>query len=196
MLNVKELKDKIKNVPFGNSQFQIQNFIANQESPERTYRNVLLQLNQKIDAMQACVFRRKRKEIELEEKKEALGISLARSIEFEARKLQIDIDEIEYGLQNEIKLIEDCAVEIATYQSILATLPEFTREQFETSEKEYWKRRLVFDAQDELNSSGMVGIGTLKSLRQLNMGIKKDEKTGQMMIVEFIKKEIEKKPAD
>ena len=38
-------KDQFKNVPFGNSIFQITTFGHGQETPERQYRNCLLQLD-------------------------------------------------------------------------------------------------------------------------------------------------------
>lgn len=178
-MDIKKIKEKMNNVPFGMSQFQIHNFVANQETPERVYRNVLLQLDTKIKAMQECSFRRQRRELDIEEIKEkqktATGIDI--------KRLDIDLEEAEYYLDNELKLIEDCAIEIATYEKILLALPEFTRKQFEQSEPIYWKERLMLDAQHEIRSTGTVGIGTIKSLHQMGFEIGKN-KEGQFVTIE------------
>ena len=178
-MDFKSIKDKMNNVPFGMSQFQIQNFVANQETPERIYRNVLLQLDIKIKAMQECSFRRQRRELDIEEIKEkqktAIGVT--------AKRLDIDLEEAEYYLDNELKLIEDCAIEIATYEKILSALPEFTREQFEQSEPIYWKERLMLDAQHEIRANGIVSVGTIKSLHQMGIEIGKNAE-GQFVTIE------------
>jgi len=179
-MDFKEIKAKMNNVPFGMSQFQIINFAANFETPERVYRNVLLQIDSKLKAMQECSFRRKRRELDIEEIKEkqktASGVS--------AKRLNVDLEESEYYLESEIKLIEDCAIEIATYEKILSTLPDFTREQFEQGEAVYWKERLMLDAKHELRSTGTVGIGTIKSLHQMGIEMGRAEKTGQFVTIE------------
>lgn len=164
-MNIDKIKNQMKNIPFGNSQFQIKNFISNQETPERTYRNVLLQLNQKLNSMQECVFRRKRRELDIEEAQEK--IKTAQGIE--AKRLQVDIEEAQYYLDNEIKLIEDCAIEIATYESILNTLPEYSREEFEKSEYLFWKSKLLIEAEQDIKSSGLVSKGIIQSLNQIGI---------------------------
>jgi len=160
-----DIKEKVRQVPFGNSVFQIQHFIADQETPERKYRNVLLQWDSKMKAMKECQFRRKRKEIdiaEIEYKLEKGQLS-----EFDRKRLEIDLEEAEYGLEEEIKLIEDCIIEIKTYEDIISNLPEFTRAEFEKSERQYWKMRLIGDAEREIASTGVIGIGTLASLEKI-----------------------------
>ena len=87
----------------------------------------------------------------------------------EALEDKIDLEEAHYRLENEIKLIEDAAIEIKTYENILEKLPDFSREDFENSEREYWERRLLKDAQQELLSTGSVGVGTMKSLEKLDI---------------------------
>ena len=41
------INEKMKEVPFGNSAFQIIHFTAKHETPERSYRSILLQLDSK-----------------------------------------------------------------------------------------------------------------------------------------------------
>lgn len=177
------IEEKMKQVPFGSSAFQIQHFVANQETPERTYRNVLLQLDSKRKAMKECYFRRKRKEIDIREINEQLSTAEG----YDKERLLINLEEAEYQQEQEIKLIEDCVIEIKIYESILSELPNFSREEFEKSERDYWKKRLVSMAEKELLSTGTVGVGTLDSLEKIGCPVGKQinhEGNLQLVILE------------
>lgn len=152
-------------IPLGNSIFQIQNFIVT-GTPERKLRTCLLQLRQKETALKECVFRRRRYEIELKE----LNEKLLKATSYEAAKVQIDIEELNYKLDSEIELINDCVIEIAVYRRLMEDLPNATRLDFENAEYEYWKERLLTDARHEMTSAGTVSKGTIESLE--NMGIR------------------------
>jgi hypothetical protein len=170
IMDIKHIKNLIRSVPFGNSQFQINTFVGNDITPERTYRNVLLQLNQKLNALQECSFRRRRKEIDIKEIEQKLSKRAGMST-YEPERLKIDLEEATGQLENEIKLIEDAEIEIQTYLKILDSLPEITREQFENSEKKYWQCRLLKDAQREIQSMGHIDRGTLQALEQTGLKV-------------------------
>lgn len=167
--------DMFKNVPFGNSVYQIQNFTAGKETPQRRYRHCLLQLHQKLTVLKECEFRRKRYDIDIEEIKD----KLFGTKNFEKRRLEIDLEEKQFHLDLELKLIEDCMVEIAAYKQILETLPEYTREEFERAEQKYWEKRLLADAKREFISSGSITIQTIESLENIGLVIGKN-KSGQI----------------
>lgn len=171
-MDIKKIQEKMKNVPFGNSVFQIQSFVANEYTPERNYRNVLLQISQKINAMEECRFRRKRKEIDIEE----INEKLKNASGFDKRRLEVDLEEAEYSLENEIKLIEDCVIEIKAYENILDTLPDFTREQFEKSERFYWEKRLFKELQQGLNTTGQLDRGIVASLEKMGIITERNER--------------------
>lgn len=171
--------EKFRNVPFGNSVFQIQHFTDGSETPERRYRHCLLQLNQKYNALKECEFRRARLEIDCEELEEKINNSES----FEKRRFEIDLLEIEHKLNIELKLIEDCGIEVLTYTNILEQLPKFTREEFESSEHKYWETRLLGDVKNEMLSSGTIDVGTIKSLGQIGIDIAKNE-SGQLVYIE------------
>ena len=164
--------DMFKNVPFGNSIFQIQHFTDGKETLQRRYRHCLLQLDQKLRALKECEFRRKRLEIDIEEIVE----KLTTSISYETKRLQVDLEEKKYYLEIEAKLIEDCLIEVAVYKKILSGLPEYSREEFEASEPEYWGKRLLNDAQREVTSMGYVTVQTIQSLENIGIKVGRNEK--------------------
>lgn len=168
---IKELKKKMKSVPFGNSAFQNIHFTAGKEGKERRYRHCLLQINQKLNALQECQFRRQRIEIDICEINEKLLTAKG----FDRERLIVDLEEKEWNLENEIKLIEDALIEMETYKTIIAEMPDITREQFEQAEHKYWRTRLLDDARREFLSSGTVSIGTLASLEATGLVIGKNE---------------------
>lgn len=177
--DLEEIKAQFKNVPFGDSVFQINKFNRGQETPERLYRNCLLQLDKKIRALNECKFRRRRIEVDIAE----LKSKLHKANPFDKQRHEIDIEEKEYQLDNELKLIEDAFIEVETYRQILKTLPMFTREEFEKGEGEYWKRRLLGDMQNEVLSTGSVKHDTIKSLGQIGISVGRNEK-GQIAYIE------------
>lgn len=164
-----------RNVPFGNSVFQIENFTAGKESPQRRYRHCLLQLNQKYNTLKECEFRHKRYDVDINELKN----KLKKVQGFEKQRIEIDLEEKEHHLNIELKLIEDCLFEVAAYKRVLKTLPEYTRQEFEEAEQGYWKNRLLGDARREMISTGSVGIQTIESLENIGMNIGRN-KTGQI----------------
>lgn len=161
--------DSFKNVPFGNSVFQIMNFTAGKETPQRRYRHCLLQLNQKMKALKECEYRRRRMDIDIRE----IEAKMASASGFDLERLVIDLEEKYYSLEAEIKLIEDAGIEVRAYQHVLKNLPEFTREEFEIAEPKYWEARLLGDAKKEMLSTGSVSVGTIASLEGAGVTIGK-----------------------
>jgi len=172
------MDEKMKQIPFGNSVFQIANFIANDETPERSYRAILLNLDDREKALKESYFKRKRREIDIEEIKEKLKTATG----FEKKRLEVDLEEAEWALEVEIKYIEDCLIEIETYKKLLSFFPEFTREDFEKAEIVYWKKRFMKQAQLEAYATGTVSPQLLDSL--LRIGIEVTRQDGQLVFVE------------
>lgn len=162
---IKKLRDRMRPIPFGNSAFQNRHFTAGAEGPERRYRHCLLQINAKLNALQECEFRRKRMDIDIREIEEKLKTAEG----FQRERLLIDLEEKQYGLDNEIKLIEDAAVELAVYEAEVEGMPGYTREEFESGERAYWTARLIGDAKREIAAHGSVAPGTLASLEGIGI---------------------------
>jgi hypothetical protein len=165
-MDMYDMQDKMRNIPFGMSVYQITHF-TEQLTPERQYRHCLLQIDKKLRSLKECEFRRKRIEIDLQE----LNDKFSTLTGYEKERIKIDIEEKEYNLELEKKLIEDAIIELKAHESILAKLPDITREQFEQAEHKYWRERLLNDARREQLSSGSVTVGTLSSLEQTGLKI-------------------------
>lgn len=174
-----DIKEKMRQVPFGNSAFQIMKFTTNHESPERSYRNILIQLDSKLNAMSECKFRRKRREIDIAENEEKLKTATG----FDKERILVNMEEAQYYLEKEIKLIEDCMIEIKIYEKLLEDLPDYTREDFENSEYEYWKIRLLKDAKREILSNHTISAGVLESLEKIGCTIDRNEE-GKFILIE------------
>lgn len=157
-------------IPLGNSLFQIQNFIVI-GPPERKLRTCILQLRQKETALKECQFRRRKLEIDKQEKLEKLKTASG----YSKKRLEIALERIEFHMENERELIADCLVEIQTYKTIMKDLPEITRQQFEDAEYDYWKERLLKDAQHEFISMGTVTKGTIDALEQMGIFVKRNK---------------------
>lgn len=173
-----QLQEQMRQVPFGNSVYQITRF-NKKETPERYYRHLLLQLSQKLMALKECEFRRRRLDVDLAEINEKLSTATG----FEKERLLIDREEKEYLLESENKMIEDALVEIATFEKALSVLPKFTREQFEQAEHGYWRQRLLNDAKREFLATGTISVGTLSSLEATGLQIGRN-KEGQISYTE------------
>jgi hypothetical protein len=167
------------NIPYGDSLFQIENFIV--VGPDgRKIRTCQLQLRKKLQAIEECKLRRRRLDIDKREKEEKLQTAEG----YEKERLQIDLDEIQYKLESEIELIEDCVIEARYYQGIIYSLPKMTREEFEAEEKGYWTGRLLNDARREISTSGRVEKGTLESIEKIGLKLGRDEKNNLIVMEE------------
>jgi len=158
-------------IPLGDSIFQIQHFILKDLPPGRQIRTCQLQLRKKLQAMEEYSFNRRLLEInrlEIIEKLEGVN-------GYEKDRLQVELDKLNYALNSEQNLIEDCLTEIAVYESVLNSLPEMSREEFEIEERSYWTKRLLNDARREFLSMGTVSVGTLTSLENIGIEVKRDE---------------------
>jgi len=162
------------NIPFGNSEFQIKNFIANEYTPERAVRKIYLQLDKKQRALDEYKFKQRGCNIDKKEIQQKLK-KLSRFKKFERERLELEFEQIEYNERMTQKLVDDCITEINIYYELLEKLPKFNREQFELSEELYWRTRLLNDARREIMNTGRVQKDTLDSLEKVNLWPVKDE---------------------
>lgn len=182
---IDEIKKEMENVPFGNSQFQIEKLnIGSQFGDARKYRQCLLEINNKLMAAEENKFREKRCEVDIEEIKAKLETETDL---FQKKRLKIDLEEKESGLRNVVKLKNDLLYEVSTYYSILKKLPKFTREEFEKSELSHWQNTFISQAKAQINQSGAIQEGLAMSMQQLGM-----EPTNEQVVLK-INKNIQEK---
>lgn len=152
-----EIADAIDNGPtFGQSTFQNQTFVVGaQASPGRAYRQVLLQLREKYNALKLARIRRKKAnaEISLLMKKKSHTTDID-----EQTIIECDIEEKNLALDNENKLIKDAMAECSDLYLIFKSIPTVTKEEFDREEKKHWADKLIMDAHMSVLANGRLQI--------------------------------------
>ena len=150
---LREVEESFAGVPFGNSDFQISNFIINAGlTPERAFRAVCLTMREKIISLKEAFFNGKRTEVDLEELQ--ARIEDPTTDRFAKRRTEIDYDEKFSRQADTEKLINDAVHEIEVLYAYWQKLPHPTRSQFEAAEEDYFKLSLT---KQVLGIDGAVG---------------------------------------
>jgi hypothetical protein len=138
---IKELQDAFYDIPFENSQFQTEAFvIAAQITPERAYRSIGLRLMDRLSALNKSKFDEMKQQIELD--KIDYQLQDPDLDQFERRKLLVDREEINSSQYWREKLKNDAIVELNILYKHFKALPKYTREQFEEGERLHFDQRL------------------------------------------------------
>lgn len=184
-----KIAELIKNGPsFGQSKFQTHSFIVKKHnSGPREYRQLLLELNDKYTALKIT-------QIETRKTKAKLAI-LSEKIEKESDKnrkiiLECNSDKLMLELSNQEKLVSDAIDQCNYLYSEIEKMPAYTNEDFEKAEEDYWKKRLILDAELSVMSSGRIDVGTAQSLvalgvdplnLQVAIGVAQDNKVAGLL---------------
>lgn len=164
---IEELKAAAGMVPFGQSAFQNVHLADDARTPARKLRYVLLQLNQRLCNLKDCEFRRRRLDIDLREAKDGLEKS---PNSFNKERLLLTIEEKEWGLAAEEKLICDALLEVRTFVAMWRALPKVeSREVFEAAELEHWRAKFIDTAKLELLATGTLAVGTADALGKVGI---------------------------
>jgi len=165
-----ELFRRAEEIPFDKSAYQIVTFIeAEAGTPERAYRSLLLNLDERIQSLQHCYYNLKREDVELRKQERSLA---AEKDDLERELIEIKIEETHLNRVRLKKLVNDALKDVALYQERIALYPEFTREQFENAEKSYFKQKAdkVISASREAGSMGAHGaLGEIAMQKQLSL---------------------------
>lgn len=167
-----ELESAFFDIPFGNSQFQIRNFIVNAaHTPERAYRAVGLTIFEKIRALKEAYYKIKKENIDIEELEEK--IADRESSVYDVRRWKIDIEQKIDARRYTRKLVNDALAELDCLYKIYKKLKPISRAEFEAKEETYFKIKL------QKHANGITGA--LESLDNMSAGFldiskeKKDE---------------------
>lgn len=138
---VDELEGAFFDIPFGNSQFQIQNFIVNAAlTPERAYRAIGLAIFAKIQALRETYYKLKKEEIDIEELREKVDCFEA-SV-YDKRRAAVEIEQKTDARRYTRKLVNDALAELDFLYEAYQKLPRFSRAEFEAAEKKYFEIKL------------------------------------------------------
>lgn len=139
---VNEILDAFFDIPFENSAYQTEAFvIAAEITPERAYRAVGLRMMSKINALKETDFTIKRVQIDIDEIEFKLqNVELD---QFERRRLILKKEEAQSSVRWTQKLANDAVSELNVLYRHFKALPKYTREQFESAEKVHFEQRLM-----------------------------------------------------
>ena len=145
MFDFSELTDELyaraAEIPFGNSDFQNAAFVeANQITPERAYRAVLINLSQHLEALREAYYNLKREEVEIRRLEAKLASE--QTNEFDKELAQIDMEEKQIQKRYTAKMVADALHSVEHYKARMASYPAYTRAQFELAEANHYHERL------------------------------------------------------
>ncbi len=148
-----EIQDSFLEIPFGNSDFQIANFIINAGlTQERAFRAVCLTMREKIISLNEAYYNQKRLQVDLDELQAQVDDQTTG--QFARKRAEIEIEyKISQQRDNE-KLILDAIHEVEVLKGFWERLPHPTRKQFEAAEEDYFKISLT---KQVLGIDGAVG---------------------------------------
>jgi len=159
---LKELYNQFEELPFGNSDFQNKYFVINSQiTPARAFRALCLRLRDRINALLEAYYNLKKEDIDIEELEEKLKTE--KNI-YEKKRIELDIEFKKLKRIDIKKLVDDAIHEVNYLLSLYNQFPTITREEFESEEEEYFKKKLT---------TQLIGDGNLMSL--LSMGYMIDE---------------------
>lgn len=165
---VSEVETIFRDIPMGNTKFQIENFILNSSiTPERKYRTIGLELNCKLRELQNMKLSIAKINIDIEELEFLIN---EEQNPFKERRLCVDLESKKLQLKSFDKTAIDMIEELKVYYEHFKKLPTLTRIQFEEAEESYFKERLYKEA------IGMVGA--ISSLNEIGYTV--NARTGKL----------------
>jgi len=142
---IEEYDKAFFDIPFGNSAFQIENFIINAaHTPERAYRAIGLAMRAKIQALKEAYYNLKKQEVDIEELQEKLNANW--TTKWEKKRAAIEIEQKQEMRADTRKLINDALAELSVLYAVFKEMPRYTRKQFEAGEHEHFRIRLTKQA--------------------------------------------------
>jgi hypothetical protein len=137
---LKKVIDLVEEVPFGNSDFQNRLVIVDNElSPHRAYRHAALRVIDRLKALNECYYNLRIQEVEIKKLERKLEMEMD---PLEKELIQIEIERKKSEMPYIKKLVKDAIREITVLYPVLEKIGKMTREEFESCEKSYFKKKL------------------------------------------------------
>ncbi|OGP87134.1 MAG: hypothetical protein A2031_07980 [Deltaproteobacteria bacterium RBG_19FT_COMBO_43_11] len=159
---IAEIETAFFDIPFGNSAFQIQNFIINaQYTPERAYRAIGLTISTKIKALKEAYYGLKKENIDIEELQEKIADPATGK--YDKARAELEIEKKKENRNWGKKLVNDALAELECLYVAYKKLPKLTRAEFEAGERKHFEIKLKKQA---------AGItGALESIDNMNVDL-------------------------
>lgn len=136
---LKEIEATYWDIPFGNTDFQCENFvIAASITPERAFRTIGLQLQGLITNLRQIKHDQHLLEIEIEELQEK--INNPDTNKFDRKRAQAKLNLIHSNSKWNQKTVLDLIRQLQIYYKHYQMFPKYTREQFEKGEEIYFEQ--------------------------------------------------------
>jgi len=162
---IRECNDLSSVVPFGDSQAKKVMF-RNGESPAQEFRHHVLQLSERLATLKETEFKQLEDRLDLDDLRKKLKWAFGSK----KKRVQIQIERMEFGLYKSNKLIEDAVREIQIHKKRISELPEIeSREVYESMEIQTWVNKLMGDVRRQQISGRGIDVGTLESLEKIGL---------------------------
>jgi hypothetical protein len=142
------------------SDFQLQNFVVNQhDTPEMQYRQILIEIKSLITKIRFAELNLQKEEIKLERLEKS-----------DDPIDQIKAEEKRLGITITLDVMEGAKRELAFLLNLANQYPQYTPQDIENNQPEYWEKRLQRQATlDRMSVEQHVSAGNLMSM--LNAGM-------------------------
>lgn len=143
-----DVKTRAEKLSLGYSEFQIKNFIvAAQITPARQYKQLLMELEVRLGAMEQRVADYALAKVDLEEM--VYKLESADTDQFEKKRLQIKLQVAKRSEQHFERHVKDAMREVQIFYDMLQDMPELTQGDIEAEEALYFREKLVRETQHQ-----------------------------------------------
>lgn len=145
------------------SEYALVNFVVGEHDlPERQYLQLVEEMRRAYQSVRLGIVRWKKLRLE----REAFigkSVTVERDMDrLEAEERQILMDDQEAHITGKLR-------ELDVLFRMWSAMRHYTLEEIEKAEPEYWKRRLLRQAAEDVMASGKVGVGNIEALRQAGL---------------------------
>lgn len=142
---ISDVNNRSLQIPFGRSDFQLKYFvIAANKTPERAYQSILMELQDRTQAFFLARMNYRKCLRDIQRKMEKLESSLLSPLDKD--DILDELETIKMGEPMLKKLVIDNLGEIRFLNNALKSFKEYTREEFEAGELEYYMQKLLPEA--------------------------------------------------
>jgi hypothetical protein len=155
---VKEIEQAFLEIQQPRTDYVIEKFVVGQhDTLPQQYAQCVLELQIKYDNIRRAMLSKRKIEIKIQ-KLEEKGTEISK---INAELARIDLDEQDRAMLGAVREFD------ALYRCFKKFPKQYTREDLNANQEEYWEKRLQRQANQDLLAYGRVGVGNLDALRQI-----------------------------